>query len=71
MYTIKDIRNPKPPPPPPPPPGEEKAPEPVQLKPTLYFVHGRWFHRDQILVVTGTDAETERQISARPKRGAN
>ena len=71
VYTIKDIRNPKPPPPPPPPPGEEKAPEPVQLKPTLYFVHGRWFHRDQILVVTGTDAETERQISARPKRGAN
>ena len=55
IYTIKDIRNPK----------------KDGTKPTLYFLHGRWFHRDQIMVVTGTDAETEKQIAARPKRGAN
>ena len=40
-------------------------------KPTLYFLHGRWFHRDQILLVSGTDAETEKQIAARPKKGDN
>jgi hypothetical protein len=40
-------------------------------KPTLYFLHGRWFHRDQILLVTGTDSETEKQIAARPKKGGN
>jgi len=37
----------------------------------MYFLHGRWFHRDQILLVTGTDAETERQVAARPKRGVS
>ncbi len=43
--------------------GERKA----ALKPTLYFVNGRWYHRDQIMLITGTDAETERQIAARKR----
>ena len=68
MYTIKEIRNKKP---------EQKpdlsnmsaAERKVATKPTLYFLHGRWFHRDQIMLISGTDAETERQIAARPKRG--
>ena len=68
VYTIKEIRNKKP---------EQKpdlsnmsaAERKVATKPTLYFLHGRWFHRDQIMLISGTDAETERQIAARPKRG--
>jgi hypothetical protein len=39
--------------------------------PKRYLVNGMWRNRDQILLVTGTDAETERQIAARPKRGGN
>ena len=39
--------------------------------PKRYLVNGQWRNRDQILLVTGTDAETERQIAARPKRGGN
>ena len=60
VYAIKDIRNPP-----------VLGPNQRNPKPTLYFLHGRWFHRDQIMVVTGTDAETEKQIAARPKKGAN
>lgn len=33
--------------------------------PRKYFVNGQWRHRDQLLIVSGTDAETERQIAAR------
>ena len=65
VYTIKDIRNKK----------DHKKKQTKQEKadtrPTLYFLHGRWFHRDQILLVTGTDEETDRQISVRPKKGVN
>ena len=72
VYTIKDVRNKK-----------KKvvssedldkmtaAERKAATKPTLYFLHGRWFHRDQILLVSGTDAETEKQIAARPKKGGN
>ena len=38
-------------------------------KPPRYFLHGRWFNRDQILLVPGTDEETEKQVAARPKGG--
>ena len=58
VYTIQRIRNPP-----------VFGPRERNPKPTLYFLHGRWFHRDQILVVSGTDAETERQVAARPKGG--
>ena len=73
VYTIKDIRNKKKKQ-----THEERREElkkmtaaerKVATKPTLYFLHGRWFHRDQIMLISGTDAETERQIAARPKRG--
>ena len=74
VYTIKEIRNKK----------KKQSAKARQeeikkmtaaqrktaTKPTLYFLHGRWFHRDQIMVISGTDAETERQVAARPKRGA-
>jgi hypothetical protein len=30
-----------------------------------YYVNGNWFDRDQLLLISGTDAETERQIAAR------
>ena len=60
VYAIKDIRNPP-----------VFGPNLRNPKPTLYFLHGRWFHRDQIMVVTGTDSETEKQIAARPKKGVN
>ena len=62
VYTIRDVKPPHPP---------EGSELPPNSKPTMYFLHGRWFHRDQILVITGTDAETERQVAARPKRGVN
>ena len=39
--------------------------------PKRYLVNGQWRNRDQIILVSGTDAETERQIAARPKRGGN
>ena len=58
IYTIKDIRNPP-----------VFGPRERNPKPTLYFLHGRWFHRDQLLLVSGTDAETERQVKARSKKG--
>ncbi len=58
VYTIKEIRNPPP-----------FGPRERNPKPPLYFLHGRWFNRDQLLIVSGTDAETEKQVAARPKRG--
>ena len=58
LYTINEIRNPP-----------VFGPRARNPNPTLYFLHGRWFQRDQILLVSGTDAETERQVAARPKRG--
>ena len=30
-----------------------------------YYVNGRWFDRDELLLISGTDAETERQVAAR------
>jgi hypothetical protein len=57
VYTIRDVL-------PKPQPGDRKK------IPRKYLVHGEWRHRDQLLLVTGTDAETERQVSAR-KRNAN
>ena len=41
------------------------------IVPKRYLVNGQWRNRDQILLVSGTDGETERQIAARPKRGGN
>ena len=32
---------------------------------TRYFVNASWRDRDQILLVSGTDAETERQVAAK------
>ena len=32
-----------------------------------YYVNGRWVDRDEILLVTGTDAETDRKVAARKK----
>ena len=32
-----------------------------------YYVNRRWVDRDEILLVSGTDAETERQVAARKK----
>ena len=46
----------------PPPPGT-KGPQP------RYYVNGRWRQRDELLLVTGTDAETDAQIANRPKKG--
>ena len=82
VYTISKIRNRKPPRKKKPTPEEIQAEKDrvaaltyaelkQETKPTMYFLHGRWFHRDQILLVTGTDAETERQVAARPKRGVS
>ena len=61
VYTIRDIRN-KPP---------AVGPEVRNPKPTMYLVHGRWFHRDELLVVSGTDDKTEREIAARPAKGVS
>ena len=30
-----------------------------------YYVNGKWFDRDELLLISGTDGETERQIAAR------
>jgi hypothetical protein len=30
-----------------------------------YYVNGKWYDRDELLLVSGTDAETERQVAAR------
>ena len=62
VYTIKEIRNPAL-------PKKTFGPRERNPKPPLYFLHGRWFNRDQLLIVSGTDAETEKQVAARPKRG--
>ena len=35
--------------------------------PPRYFLNGQWFNRDQLLPITGVDAETDRQISERKK----
>ena len=59
VYTIRDIRN-KPP---------AVGPRERNPKPPMYLVHGRWFQRDELLVVSGTDDKTEREISARPAKG--
>jgi len=32
-----------------------------------YYVNGKWYDRDELLLVSGTDAETERQVAARAK----
>ena len=36
-------------------------------KPARYFIHGQWRDRDQFLLISGTDAETERRIENRRK----
>jgi hypothetical protein len=52
VYTIRDVL-------PKPQPGDAKK------IPRRYLVHGQWRHRDQLLIISGTDAETERQVAAR------
>mgnify|MGYP003315038899 FL=1 len=32
-----------------------------------FYVNGRWVDRDEILLVSGTDAETDRRVAARKK----
>ncbi len=51
--------------------GEDVLKKRGGIVPKRYLVNGMWRNRDQILLVSGTDGETERQIAARPKRGGN
>ena len=45
---------------------DEKQPEPKSgVK--RYYVNGRWVDRDEILLVSGTDAETDRRVAARKR----
>jgi hypothetical protein len=39
----------------------------TRTKHPRYYVNGRWHDRDEILVVSGVDTETDRQVAARPK----
>ena len=48
---------------------KEIKPKQPSAKPPRFFLHGRWFNRDQIMVVSAPDAETEKQVAARPKSG--
>ena len=32
-----------------------------------YYVNGKWYDKDELLLISGTDGETERQIAARAK----
>ena len=35
--------------------------------PPRYYVNGSWKDRDELLIITGVDGETERQVAARAK----
>ena len=35
--------------------------------PPRYYVNGSWRDRDELLLITGVDAETDRQVAARAK----
>ena len=37
-------------------------------KPQRYYVNGSWRNRDQLLLVSGVDAETDRQVAARARK---
>ena len=43
--------------------GEDQAPARRR-----FFVNGAWRNRDQLLLISGVDAETDRQVAARPKK---
>jgi hypothetical protein len=49
----------------------KKETERTKNLPKRYYVNGSWRNRDQLLIISGTDGETERQVAARPKTGAN
>ena len=59
VFRIKEIKNPR---------ILVKGKLQEQSRPPRYFLNGRWFPRDQLLVVPGTDGETQKLIDARPKR---
>ena len=47
---------------------DEKQPEaPIRKGVKRFYVNGRWVDRDEILLVSGTDAETDRRVAARKR----
>ena len=39
----------------------------TKQKPPRYYVNGSWRDRDELLLITGVDGETDRQVAARAK----
>ena len=39
--------------------------------PRKFLVNGEWRHRDQLLIISGTDEETVRQVASRKRNAAN
>jgi hypothetical protein len=48
-------------------PKKVKDPPDPKAKPPRYYVNGEWRDRDMLLLVSGVDAETDRQVAARSR----